>query len=243
MVISAPVNNSAYVTNTHAEVNKFDSTANNVDQRVNAVVEDGNPQSSLKIAERLSERSEQPAWQQKNQEGELASLQSTKRALTNMENVANQLNEAIDVQDVEDNEKVSQLRAQLKELTAQLNSSQSDESKNKSDSEGDEVKVKFNSSEMSSIAETLAKTDLTGSSQSEIKKLLTGEVGLMNQIATVRNDIENRIQNAYSDDLVVDNDNANEASQASKKRMLDASGAKQLNGTSTSADITVSILG
>ncbi len=239
MVISAPVNNSAYVT-TNAEVNKFDSTVNSVDQRVNAVVEDNNPQSSLKIAERLSERSEQPAWQQKNQEGELASLQSTKRVLTNMENVANQLNEAIEV---EDSEKVSQLRAQLKELTAQVNSAQSDESKSKGDSEGDEVKVKFNSSEMSSIAETLAKTDLTDNSAPEIKELLLGEGGLMSQITQVRNELDAQVQEAFTANTAVDTSAAIETSQASKESMLDASGAKQLNGTNTSADITVSILG
>ncbi len=242
MVISAPVNNSAYVT-TNAEVNKFDSTVNSVDQRVNAVVEDKNPQSSLKIAERLSERSEQPVWQQKNQEGELASLQSTKRILVDMENVANHLNEAMNFQGVEGNEKVSQLRVQLKDLTAQLESAQTKEMKSRADSEGNEVKVKFNSSEMSSIAETLAKTDLTNNSAPKIKKLLSGDGGLMSQITQVRNELDARVQEAFTANSAVDTSAAIETSQASKESMLDASGAKQLNGTNTSADITVSILG
>lgn len=243
MIISVPANNPASVISTNADINKFDSTASNVDQRVNAVVEANSEQSSLKIAERLAERSEQPAWQQKSQEGELALLQSTKRILVDMESIADQLNEAIDLQSVEGNEKISQLRSQLKGLTAQLESSQIDESKGKTDPEGKEVKVKFNSSEMSSIAETLAKTDLSEGSASVMKKLLTGQGGLKSQITQVRSELDTQLEQAVTSSSAVDNNTAVEASQASKEAMLDASGAKQLNGTSTSADITVSILG
>ncbi len=249
MVISLVTNNQAYLTtqNTvNADVNKPGTAVNKVDERVNTVVED-NKESSLKIADRLAERSNQPALQQKEEQNTLANLQNTKSVLSDLENVASQLSEAIEKEDAaEGSETVAQLRAQLKDLTKQLKTIQGEEqsSSDQTNSVGGdkEVTVKFNGSELSSIAETLNKIELTEDSQAMAKQHLSGEAGLMNKLAQTRSQLDMQLQDAYATHSIVDNSSVQQASEVSKSSMLDESGAKQLTGTKTTADVAVSIL-
>ncbi len=250
MVISIPTNNQAYITTQNtvtADVNKPNTAVNNVDERVNAVVED-NDETSIKIADRLAERSNLPAYQQKETQNTLADLQNTKSVLSDMENVATQLNEALEQEDAisgENNDKVAQLRAQLKDLTKQLKDVQGGEDSSEAQvaaGNDKEVKVKFNSSEISSIAETLNKIELTEDSKSVAKEHLSGEAGLMNKLAQTRSALDTQLQDAYATHSSVDGSRAQETSAASKSSMLDESGAKHLTGTKTTADVAVSIL-
>ncbi len=247
MIVSVPTNNQAYLNTQNtvsADVNKPSTAVNNVDERVNAVVEKDNENSSLKIAERLAERSNQPAQQQKEEQDSIASLQTTKNTLSELETVATKLNEAIEKDDAatsaESQEKVTELRAELKDLTSQLKNAQSDEESKVAASDDKEVTVKFNSSEISLIAETLSTIELTEDSAS-VKQQLYGESGLMSQIEQTRSKLEASLQEAGGMQSV-DTRVAQESSEASKNSMLDEVGAKQLSGTSTSADVAVSIL-
>ncbi len=248
MIISTPTNNQAYLTTQNtvtADVNKPSTAVNNVDERVSAVVEDESKQNNLKIAERLAERSKEPATQQKEAQDSIASLQTTKSVLSDLESVATQLNEAIDedaaVSSTQSQEKVTELRAELKDLTSQLKDVQSDDTAKVVASDDQEVTVKFNSNEISSIAETLSKIELSEDSTA-VKEQLSGEKGLMSQIAKTRTELQASLQDANASQLSVDSRSAQESSEASKNSMLDKVGAKQLSGTSTSADVAVSIL-
>ncbi|WP_165311091.1 hypothetical protein [Vibrio ziniensis] len=247
MIISVPTNNQAYL-NTQstvtADVNKPSTAVNNIDERVNAVVDDSD-ETSIKIADRLAERSNQPSYQQKEAQNSLAQLQNTKSVLADMENVASQLNKAIEQDDAEGSEKVAKLRAQLTDLTKQLKDVQGEEASSvqaNNANEEKEVKVKFNSSEISSIAETLSKIELTDDSKSVMKQQLSGEAGLMSELAKTRSELDMQMQDAFANHSTVDTEVAQQASAASRSSMLEPSGAKQLAGTQTTADVAVSIL-
>ncbi len=247
MIISVPTNNQAYLTTQNtvtADVNKPSTAVNNIDERVNAVVDD-NEQTSIKVADRLAERSNLPAYQQKEAQNTLAHMQNTKSVLAEMEAVATQLKDAIDQDDADNGEKVAQLRSQLNDLNKQLKGVQDTNAattETVASGEEKEVKVKFNSSEISSIAETLNKIELTEDSKSVAKEHLSGEAGLMNKLAQTRSALDTQLQDAYATHSSVDGSRAQETSAASKSSMLDESGAKQLTGTKTTADVAVSIL-
>ncbi len=248
MIISTSTNNQAYLTTQNtvtADVNKPNTTVNSVDERVSAVVEDESKQNSFKIAERLAERSKEPATQQKEALDSIASLQTTKSVLSDMETVATQLNEAIDqdasASSTKSKEKVIELRAELKDLNSQLKDVQSDDTAKVIVSDDKEVTVKFNSNEISSIAETLSKIELSEDSVS-MKEHLSGEKGLMNQIAQTRSELQALLQDVDTPQLSVDSRSVKQSSEISKSSMLNEVGAKQLSGTSTSADVAVSIL-
>ncbi|MEI8655967.1 MULTISPECIES: hypothetical protein [Vibrio] len=243
MIISVPSNNQAYLTTQNtvtADMNKPSTAVNNIDEHVNAVVEDSD-ETSIKIADRLAERSNLPAYQQKEAQNTLAHMQNTKSVLSEMESVASQLNQVIDQDEAVDGEKVAQLRTQLKDLTKQLNDVQSSEQKSiRADDR--EVTVKFNASEISSIAETLSKIEITDDSKLIAKQHLSGEAGLMDQLAKTRSKLDAQLQQAFGTHSVTNSVDAEQSSVASKNSMLDPTGAKQLAGTETTANIAVSIL-
>ncbi len=221
MIISTQMNNQAYLTTQNtvtADVNKPNTAVNNIDERVNAVVEEDSKQSTLKIAERLAERSNQPALQQKEAQNSLASQQNADKVLSELEVVATKLNEAAEADEVvssnQSKEKVTELRAELKDLAAQLKDVQS-ETEPKAGTEGKEVKVRFNSSEISSLAETLSKIELAEDSTS-VKEQLSGEKGLVNEIAKTRSELQASLQDANSPQITVDNRSAQQSSEASK---------------------------
>lgn len=247
MIISVPTNNQAYLTTQNtvtADVNKPSTAVNDIDERVNAVVDD-NEQTRIKIADRLAERSNLPAYQQKEAQNTLAHMQNTKSVLSEMESVASQLNEAIDQDDAQGNEKIAQLRAQLKDLNKQLKDAHTPEASGSSTSatgEEKEVKVKFNSSEISSIAETLSKIELTEDSKPIAKQHLSGDAGLMSQLAKTRAELDTQLQDAYASHSTADSQSVQQASTASKSTMLEPNGAQQLAGTQTTPEVAVSIL-
>lgn len=247
MIISTPTNNQAYLTTQNtvtADVNKPSTAVNNIDERVSAVVEDEPKHKSVKIAERLAERSKEPAMQQKEAQDSIASLQTSNRVLTDLETVATQLNKAIDENDAassnQSREKVTELRAELKDLTSQLHNVQNDEESEVA-TDDKEVKVRFNSSEISSLAETLSKIELAEDPAS-MKEQLSGEKGLVNQIAKTRSELQASLQDVNAPQLTVDSRSLQQSGESSKSSMLNEVGAKQLSGTSTSADVAVSIL-
>lgn len=247
MIISVPTNNQAYLTTQNtvtADVNKPSTAVNNIDERVNAVVDD-NEQTSIKIADRLAERSNLPAYQQKEAQNTLAHMQNTKSVLAEMEAVATQLKDAIDQDDADNGEKVAQLRSQLNDLNKQLKGVQDTNAattETVASGEEKEVKVKFNSSEISSIAETLSKIELTDDSKAVAKHQLSGEAGLLSQLAKTRSELDAQLQGAYATHSSVDGQAVQQTSEASKSSMLEPSGAKQLAGTQTTPDVAVSIL-
>jgi len=247
MIISTPTNNQAYLTTQNtvtADVNKPSTAVNNIDERVSAVVEDEPKHKSIKIAERLAERSKEPAMQQKEAQDSIASLQTSNRVLTDLETVATQLNKAIDENDAassnQNREKVTELRAELKDLTSQLHNVQNDEESEVA-TDDKEVRVRFNSSEISSLAETLSKIELAEDPAS-MKEQLSGEKGLVNQIAKTRSELQASLQDVNAPQLTVDSRSLQQSGESSKSSMLNEVGAKQLSGTSTSADVAVSIL-
>ncbi len=216
------------------------------EKRVPAAVTktDSDSQASLRIAERLAERSQQATDVEKER---LSNLHQTKQLLEEVNTVAGQMDkEMYSSESTKNNDNIAELNSKLQDLTQQLEQVQSEQARNESatsnSDQEQQVSVKFSSSELTSIVEGLKASQQQQGINSNQQGLLSEESELMAQLAQTKARIEAEMDASEVESKQLEPQTALEAGIAAKTVMLAEVGSESLSGTYTTPEMTVSIL-